>query len=87
MRRAGERGSVRSMSCTIVKRDGERLAPVLARHGDRRLARDRRDEALELEPQRLAFRRLERDALDERLDARARALATSAARSTSLRSR
>ena len=55
------------------QRHGERLAAVLARHGDRRLAGDRLHERLELQTQRLALRRLDGDALDERLE-RLRAL-------------
>src|SRR5438270_7149016 len=50
------------------KRDGQRVAPVLAGDHHLRFAAYRRKKALVLQPQRLAFRRLELDALDERLD-------------------
>src|SRR6185436_9866405 len=51
-----------------TQRDFEGVASVLAGDHHRRLALDRRDEALVLESQRLSFRGLELDALDELLD-------------------
>src|SRR5688500_12319902 len=51
-----------------LQRDLERIAAILARHDDRRLSLDRRDEALVLQPQRLTFRRLQLVTLHELLD-------------------
>src|SRR6185503_7500569 len=48
--------------------NGERVAPVLTGHDDRRLPLDRGDEALVLEPQRLALGRLEFVSLHELFD-------------------
>src|SRR5829696_4422194 len=51
-----------------LERHGERLASCLAAHGDGRLATHRREEALELQPQRLALFGAQRDSLDELLE-------------------
>ena len=60
----------------------ERLSSVLARDGDRLLAPNCGEKALELEPERLVLRRDERHALDERVDL-GRRRGRSCARSTS----
>src|SRR4051812_25182455 len=51
-----------------LERHGERLAPLLPGDGDGDLAADRRQEALELEAQRLPLLGLERNALHELLE-------------------
>src|SRR4051812_21373786 len=55
-----------------LERDREGLASLLAGDGHGRLAADRRQEALELQAQRLTLLGLERDALDELLQGEGR---------------
>ena len=64
-RRQAAKTSARSLDVVDDrKRDGKRLAAVVARDGRRPVAGHRSDESLQLEPQRLAVRRVDHDALD-----------------------